>query len=641
MSKRLISLILVMAMVLPMVPVAAGAQTESPSVSNDLTLEAENSFGTLLSNTVSGAEGDDAQEQYNARICDLVVEGTIATVEYTTPVEANLVVAIYTEDGSKLLGSGTAAVSPEETVATVEIEIASMPYYFKAGAYLLDARNNDPVSGEFKTDRYTKTMQDILAATVDDFNPELVLNLDNDRTTNFAVFNEHTLLAEAGGEQNQITDNGNGTYTVANADERFLFMKPGDSFAYTYPDGTVLIVNAASVSVSGTTVTVSENADADLSNVFDFVKIEEDSCDKTVTYDDSTLSEGLTVISDEEFAADQEEPQAATFGLRVEVDEKGSIGTNFGISHRIKGDDNADITISGKIAFGLTLNLKVYLSLNYQYVSFSCDYSLSGSVALTGKLKLCELPMGKFDIALCAGVFAHVDPSFVVEASGSISYKIEWKGSVGQAYDSDLGRWSDISAPPSVKSKVEFSGKLFIGVKAKLGISVISRKTLDLSVSGTVGFEVSASDKWQGVSSPSSSEVHTCAVCFEGEVDKVASLALEIKIFGDFWKDKWTLAELKSKMSDIYFSADNMDWGFTKCPYKAYKTTVTVLSQSREPVQDVVVNLFEDGSMVADVLLLDENGKPVTGSVPTTDENGKSVFYLPNGAYSILAVSNG
>ena len=133
MSKRLISLILVMAMVLPMVPVAAGAQTESPSVSNDLTLEAENSFGTLLSNTVSGAEGDDAQEQYDARICDLVVEGTIATVEYTTPVEANLVVAIYTEDGSKLLGSGTAAVSPEETVATVEIEIASMPYYFKAG----------------------------------------------------------------------------------------------------------------------------------------------------------------------------------------------------------------------------------------------------------------------------------------------------------------------------------------------------------------------------------------------------------------------------------------------------------------------------------------------------------------------------
>ena len=634
-------MVLVLALAVTLFPVTARASSDGSGVGSDVTLEGDTSFGSLLTNTVNASQTQQSQESYDSRICDMTVEGTTATVEYSTTVEANLVVAIYDQDSGKMLGSGTVTVGPEETIAEVAIEIPTMPYYFRAGAYLLDAATNDPVSEEFKTDRYTKTMQDILAATVDDFNPELVLNLDSDRTTNFAVFNENTLLAKSGDGEIQITDNGNGTYTIENADERFLAMQPGDTFAYTYPDGTVLIVNAASVNVEGDTVTVTDNPDADLSMVFDFVKIEEDSYDKDYTYDDSTLAEGLTVISDEEFAADQEEPQAAAFSLGIDVDKKGSIGTNFGISHRIKGDDEANVTINGKVAFGLTINLKVYLSRSYQYVAFSCDYSLSGKIEITGKVTMCQLPMGNFDIYICAGVYAHVNPKFVVEASGSLSYTIEWKGSLGQAYDSDLGRWTDIGSPPSVKSKVEFSGKLFIGVKAKLGIAAVHEQVLDLSAEGTVGFEVSAADKLQGLSTPSGSEVHTCIVCFEGEVDKVASLALEIQIFGDFWKDKWTIAEVKSKQSDIYFSVSNGDWGFTKCPHKAFKTTITVKSKSQDPVKDIPIKLYQDGVELTEVMLLDASMKPYTGSVPATDEKGVTTVFLPDGRYSYQIAHNG
>ena len=641
MWKRIVSMVLVLALAVTLFPVTARASSDGSGVGSDVTLEGDTSFGSLLTNTVNASQTQQSQESYDSRICDMTVEGTTATVEYSTTVEANLVVAIYDQDSGKMLGSGTVTVGPEETIAEVAIEIPTMPYYFRAGAYLLDAATNDPVSEEFKTDRYTKTMQDILAATVDDFNPELVLNLDSDRTTNFAVFNENTLLAKSGDGEIQITDNGNGTYTIENADERFLAMQPGDTFAYTYPDGTVLIVNAASVNVEGDTVTVTDNPDADLSMVFDFVKIEEDSYDKDYTYDDSTLAEGLTVISDEEFAADQEEPQAAAFSLGIDVDKKGSIGTNFGISHRIKGDDEANVTINGKVAFGLTINLKVYLSRSYQYVAFSCDYSLSGKIEITGKVTMCQLPMGNFDIYICAGVYAHVNPKFVVEASGSLSYTIEWKGSLGQAYDSDLGRWTDIGSPPSVKSKVEFSGKLFIGVKAKLGIAAVHEQVLDLSAEGTVGFEVSAADKLQGLSTPSGSEVHTCIVCFEGEVDKVASLALEIQIFGDFWKDKWTIAEVKSKQSDIYFSVSNGDWGFTKCPHKAFKTTITVKSKSQDPVKDIPIKLYQDGVELTEVMLLDASMKPYTGSVPATDEKGVTTVFLPDGRYSYQIAHNG
>lgn len=226
--KKITSLILALALVISLVPVPTSAQDGGQSIDSNVSIEGSNSFGNLLANTVNDSQ-EGSEQNYDGKITDLFVDGTTATVEYSTPVSANLVVAVYTEDGSTMLGSGVAAVTPEQTVALVDIEIPEMPYYFKVGAYLLEADTNIPVSEEFKTDRYTKTMQDILAATVDDFNPDLVLNLDGSRTTNFAVFNENTLMAEAGGAQNQITDNGSGTYTITNASEKFLNMKVGDT----------------------------------------------------------------------------------------------------------------------------------------------------------------------------------------------------------------------------------------------------------------------------------------------------------------------------------------------------------------------------------------------------------------------------
>ena len=323
MMKRLIALALVLTMAISMVPVTAGAENEGTAVSNDVTLEGTSSFGNLLTNTVNESQQEGSGEAYDARICDLVIEGATATVEYTTPVEANLVVAIYDQNSGKMLGSGTVTVSPEETIAEVAIEIPVMPYYFSAGAYLLDAATNDPVSEEFKTDRYTKVMQDILAATVEDFNPELVLNLDDDKDTNFAVFNENTLRAEEGGESNQVTDNGDGSYTITNADERFLSMQPGDTFTYKYTDGTVLIVNAASVRVSGDTVTVTENPDADLSMVFDFVKIQTSSSRENFSSDACTLAEGVTsgpaegAIPPDEYSDSYEKDISHTFLLML------------------------------------------------------------------------------------------------------------------------------------------------------------------------------------------------------------------------------------------------------------------------------------------------------------------------------------
>lgn len=627
MMKRLIALALVLTMAISMVPVTAGAENEGTAVSNDVTLEGTSSFGNLLTNTVNESQQEGSGEAYDARICDLVIEGATATVEYTTPVEANLVVAIYDQNSGKMLGSGTVAVSPEETIAEVAIEIPVMPYYFSAGAYLLDAATNDPVSEEFKTDRYTKVMQDILAATVEDFNPELVLNLDDDDTTNFAVFNENTLVAKEG-EASNIVTGGDGTYTIKNADARFLAMQPGDTFTYTYTDGTVLIVNAASVTVEGDTVTVTDNPDADLSAVFDFVKIEEDSFGKDYTFDDSELNPGA-VISEEAYAEMMgESPDGA-----VDTGDTKSIERTYDLTKLKWGSENNNISVEGAVKLGLTFSLKVYVSFEYQYVSFSADFSLSGSIALEGKLSAAP-SLGKFDIYICAGVYAHVNPQFVVEASGKLSYQIEYKGSLGQAYDSDWGGWQDIGSPPSVKSKAEFKGTLFIGLKVKLGVAVISEKAVDLSVTGKLGFEVSATEKIQSLSSPSSSEIHTCALCFEGEIHVKLSVDGELKVLNKPVKNKLTVADLKWKLSDFYVSVSEKDSGFTRCPHKAFKTTITVRSDSQGPVKDVPIKLYRDGVELTEVMVLDADWGPAIDRIPATDEKGVTTVFLPDGRYS-------
>ena len=180
-----------------------------------------------------------------------------------------------------------------------------MPRYYSAAAYLLDSKTNDPLSPEFRTQLYTKTVQNIKNSTVADYDPERVLNLDDDDTTNFAVFGENTILVREDSPV-QITG-GNGVYTVTNADERFLAMQPGDSFAMPQEGGDYLVVKAARVSVEGDTVTIYENADADLSDVFDVVKIEGQSTDDNVTYDDSNLDSELSVISEEEYSLESDE----------------------------------------------------------------------------------------------------------------------------------------------------------------------------------------------------------------------------------------------------------------------------------------------------------------------------------------------
>lgn len=92
--------------------------------------------------------------------------------------EATLVVGIYTEDGMEMTASGITQVTPDTETVTVDIAAEEMPQYFLVRAFLLDS-DYSPLCLAFESSLYTEEVQDILKKTVNDFDQDKVLNLDD------------------------------------------------------------------------------------------------------------------------------------------------------------------------------------------------------------------------------------------------------------------------------------------------------------------------------------------------------------------------------------------------------------------------------------------------------------------------------
>lgn len=637
MFKRILACLLVLVTLVSYLPPKASAAETQPQIKNDVTMEGTNSFGTLLANTVQN-DSQSQSEGENSRICDLQIEGTLATVEYTTDRAAKVVVAIYTEDGATMLGSGVTEVVPEDTQTVVEIQIASMPRYYSAAAYLLDAETNDPLSPVFRTQLYTKVVQDLKNSTVEDYDPERVLNLDNSNTTNFAVFGENTILVQEGSPC-QISG-GNGVYTVTNADERFLSMKDGDSFAAPQKDGSTLIVKAAKVSVQGDTVTIYEDANADLTDVFDFVKIEGGSTTDNVTYDDSGLDSELSIISEEEFLSQtNDDDEYAIDTYAVDVDERGTYSKDF----KTDGEH-----LTGSFKFGLSASTKAYVTPLYQYISVNFELSLTGKITVKAKYSK-DFKIGVFGVPLCAGCYLQITPKVYFNASCALTYKVDWKASIGKEFDSDVGEWKDTSGPAKVKSAADFSGSIYIGIGTEVTLAFVSKKLVNIEIEAQVGATISGKQSAAALpTTPNDSVLHRCAVCIDGEIKASLKISLSYKIFGkeksigDFGKS-WEIGDFgKSwKLSDFFYCVDENEFGFTKCPHKVYRVKVTTLDSEKNPLTNVPVWLFDkENNPVKFVTRRDEQGDFTEGEIQNTDETGKTVFYLPNGEYLLEAAKD-
>ena len=588
--------------------------------SQNLNVEGTDSVGDMLASVISEENNNSEERKQSANnITGLEIEDDTAVVEFQTLTDAEVVVAVYDEQRVQMLASGNEMVSQDENMATVTIS-GDMPQYFAATAYLLDADSHEPLCEAYNTELYTKDVQDLKNSTADDYDPDKVLQLDeDDKKTNFAVFNEETTVADEGADKNQLTDNGDGTYTITNADSSFTDLKVGDTFSYNYEDGTVLLVKVADISVKGTTVTVRKDTDTDLTDYFDYVKIETDEVQEDWNVDNSDLEEGVTAADSEEYT------QASRIG--------GSGSSKYSTSWNIYKNLDENVTITGSFKYSFSFTIDVYITAGYQYLSVKDEYSAGIEVDITGKSKLIDIPLGRISTQPIICVKVELIPAFLVETSGSVTWSGEIKGSSGGAYDSNSG-FKNLSSSPSCQSSLKVEGKIFMGVKVSPSVSIVDSDLANASLGFSGGAEIAAS---YSVYDTSKDQIHECKKCLKGEVKSKLSMELTVKLIKGkvYRKRSYDLGTVKT--GDFYYSIDYDEFGWTTCPHVCYPVKISVTDKDGKAIKGTSTVRVADSKTGEVVEIRDKTSS--MESVELTDSKETKV-YLPNGSYIVRAVKD-
>ena len=588
--------------------------------SQNLNVEGTDSVGDMLASVISEENNNSEERKQSANnITGLEIEDDTAVVEFQTLTDAEVVVAVYDEQRVQMLASGNEMVSQDENMATVTIS-GDMPQYFAATAYLLDADSHEPLCEAYNTELYTKDVQDLKNSTADDYDLDKVLQLDeDDKKTNFAVFNEETTVADEGADKNQLNDNGDGTYTITNADSSFTDLKVGDTFSYNYEDGTVLLVKVADISVKGTTVTVRKDTDTDLTDYFDYVKIETDEVQEDWNVDNSDLEEGVTAADSEAYT------QASRIG--------GSGSSKYSTSWNIYKNLDENVTITGSFKYSFSFTIDVYITAGYQYLSVKDEYSAGIEVDITGKSKLIDIPLGRISTQPIICVKVELIPAFLVETSGSVTWSGEIKGSSGGAYDSNSG-FKNLSSSPSCQSSLKVEGKIFMGVKVSPSVSIVDSDLANASLGFSGGEEIAAS---YSVYDTSKDQIHECKKCLKGEVKSKLSMELTVKLIKGkvYRKRSYDLGTVKT--GDFYYSIDYDEFGWTTCPHVCYPVKISVTDKDGKAIKGISTVRVADSKTGEVVEIRDKTSS--MESVELTDSKETKV-YLPNGSYIVRAVKD-
>lgn len=519
------------------------------------------SFGAMLSQALS--QETEQEENQSCHIFDITVEGNAASVSLETDREATLVVGIYTEDGMEMTASGITQVTPDTETVTVDIAAEEMPQYFLVRAFLLDS-DYSPLCLAFESSLYTEEVQDILKKTVNDFDQDKVLNLDDSVDNNFAVYKESVKQIKTGTGKNHIVsgDLQSGKYVIENADETIRKLKAGDIFAGQKEDGETVIVKVKSVVCDGTTVTVTQE-ETELDEVFDYVKVDTESGMDKVQIDNSSCDDGVVYHGLEDGT---EELQ--TYALDGEHKEEKTAVYTFQES-----DKDTVIGLSGSIKLNTSAYVKIYLAKKYQYLKVELKHS--ASLTVDAKLKVDgKVKLGQFTFAPVPGVYIEFTPSLVTKLSAKISMSGKLEESIGFIFQNDIGI-RNISSEPSFKPEVKIEGTFFIGLSMEPKIKIVSDSIAAAGMDAQMGVEISAAKDL--LDSGSDSKKHDCEQCIAGEINGKAEVNFYVKLLENkklklAKKFEWTI-----KITDFYYSITHDEFGWQTCPYIKYKVTVSTV----------------------------------------------------------------
>ena len=595
---------------------------------NEIQTEGTNSFGNLLNKELE-EKLDEQKENAGYNVFSLEVTGTTVNVELEALEACTLVVGIYDEAGTTMLGSGTVDVPEKAESATVTVNIDSMPTYFDAKAYLIDSETQAPLCQVFDCPVYTQEMQEFLKKSVNDFDSDRVLNLDDSVDNNFAVFQDNVKYIEEQENANRVTteDEANNTYVIENASAEIQALQPGDTTALEYAAGQVLIIKVASITLDGTTATI-VGEDTSLEEVFEYMKIDTESYTGDAAVDTSNLEEGITYRG----MSTSEEVQAQTVAAEDEMtaDQAGSadkegITLKYDIDCSLSSEHN-EVKVSGSVEINVKVNLNLCITPTKQYFEFCIDYKLQTSIGVTGKIKF-VFPLGKMEFSPVAGVYIRITPKVEEEFSGSLTLTATLTGRVGASITVGASA-VNLSKSPTLNTSLRIEGRAYIGVVFEPEIVLVCDQLLRAGVAFRVGAALTLkSDLLEA----SSGVIHGCKECLSGDISVIISATFELCFLNmDSLTVKKTF-ETRIKLADCHFSLDYDEFQLCPCPRKGYLAKLKVIDKKGKAVPNATIT---------GRFLTTENGvvKQITSVI--TDANGKANVYMPYGTQTIQVQSN-
>lgn len=582
--KRILAVLLTAVMLLSVAPMSVFAKENEPNVENGTQAEIKqtNSLSKMLAEATDMSQVAMDSPYY---ISEMTFDGKIANVRYYNEQDCLLAVAVYDESTGQMLDSAVELVEAESVTTDITMNI-DLPEHFLAKAFLVD-ENNAALCKEFVCRTYTTEYEKIASLTVNDFDEDKVVNLDEDEDNNFVVLSNNVISINGTDKVNVLSssDVENNTYTLTNIDDTVRNLKVGDSFYLDNGDlDNFLAIKIKSITIKGSSaIIVAENTEAD--DLYECIKIDSVASAGQAAYSSETADEAVEY----EGEVDYETEEAPITTSSADTDF-----VDFSLSHKFKIKEkeykNKSGKVEGKFSGGVTFSAKIGFSANfsgdYKDVSFTIDPSIKIEIKVTGKIDILEISLGSLGCRPVPPVVIGIEPQFVVRVSGELSVKCEFKFTVGVGYNSKDGFVNKCKKPTlDVELKAEVT--LFVGFDLQPHVALLSEHVAKITLSGEFGAEAKATMK-----NISPSSLHSCTQCIDGDLTAKGKIGVKLTFGEDTMLEKEyeaTLVNLSWKLGNFYYSISHSQFGFGSCPFILHTFTVKVTNSKGSPIEGVNV----------------------------------------------------
>lgn len=524
---------------------SAPQQEQSASVdTSDISMTATNSFGKLLLDGMNGNEEENGTEfSDDNRVIGIKMNGGTATVEYVAAEAADLVVAVYTDSAAEeMVASGTVsapATADNTGSSTVQVPVeGSIPEYYTVKAYLLDKAEHAPLSKVFTDTSKTEAIVDIKNAQVGDFDPDRVINLDNDDTTNFAVVAEGVVKVTEGEDDNteeensiarkgqfnivQSVDDESMVYVVTKPSNRLKYAREGQIISVEYDGGDLFITRIVRTELNGDTLTIYGDHDFELGDAFEFLKLEEATGNgREYRYVEGSSPEGVTWLGE----------------TVPEIEQTNSLDVDGSVTMQQKFKLEKE-SYKGEVAFGVTANFHFYYSSGTTNISFTTKGLVTGKITYDDIKTEIPVSLGEYIFAYKPGISMKIKPQLSFKAEVSLTFSVSIEASAG--FEWINGAVQTVDENPVAKIEAEAEGKVSINIDLKPEIKVlhgVATVKLGDPVGVTVTFtetktiyssEEDKIDETEWKNSPE--QIHACKECFKITSEFGLTLSISVSL---------------------------------------------------------------------------------------------------------------